>query len=119
MLTETQINKIGRAKVAGRGVDLRLSKTQLSKQGGFGPFAGSMLAGIAAPMIGKMLGFGQDGRGLQLSGTSVPGTAQGLQLPGTGCGLQLPGTSVPSTRRGRGKKKNGRILWALPALLKS
>ena len=64
MLTVTQINKIGRAKVAGRGVDLRLSKTQLSKQGGFGPFAGSMLAGIAAPMIGKMLGFGRDGRGL-------------------------------------------------------
>ena len=63
MLTATQINKIGRAKAAGRGVDLRLSKTQLSKQGGFGPFAGSMLAGIAAPMIGKMLGFGQGGRG--------------------------------------------------------
>ena len=109
MLTVTQINKIGRAKAAGRGVDLNLSKTQLSKQGGFGPFTGSMLAGIAGPMIGKMLGFGQDGRGLQLSGTgqglqlpgtSVPRTGRGLQLPGTGRGLQLPGT-----RRGRGKKR--------------
>ena len=95
MLTATQINKIGRAKAAGRGVDLRLSKTQLGKQGGFGPFAASMLAGIAAPMIGKMLGFRQDGRRLQL-----PGTGRGLQLPGTGHGLQLPGTSVPGTGRG-------------------
>ena len=109
MLTATQVNKIGRAKAAGRGVDLRLSKTQLCKKGGFGPFAGSMLAGIAAPIIGKMLGFGQDGRGLQLPGTgrglqlpgtSVPITGRGLHLPGTGRGLQLPGT-----RRRRGKKK--------------
>ena len=82
------------------GVDLRLSKTQLSKQGGFGPFADSMLAGSAAPLIGKMLGFGQDGRGQQLPGTSVPRTGRGLQLPGTGRRLQLPGT-----RRGRGKKE--------------
>ena len=129
MFTVTQINKIGRAKAAGRGVDLRLSKTQLSNQGGFGPFAGSMLAGIAAPMIGKMLGFGKDGRrlqlpgtgrGLQLPGTSAPRTGWGLQLPGTGRGLQLPGTGhglqLPAPRRCRGKKKNGGILWALPAL---
>ena len=79
-----------------------------------------MLAGIAALMIGKMLGFGQDGRGLQLPGTSVPRTGPGLQLPGTGRGLQLPGTGrglkLPGTRRGRGEKKNGGILWALPAL---
>ena len=95
--------QIGRAKAARRGVDQRLSKTQLSKQGGFGPFAGSMLAGIAAPMIGKWLGFGQDGRGLQLPGTSVPRTGLGLQLP------------RPGTKRGRGgKKENGGILWALP-----
>ena len=122
MLRVTQINKIGRVKAAGRGVDLRLSKTELSKQGGFGPFTGSMLAGIAAPMIGKMLGFGQDGRGLQLPGTSVPRTGRGLQLPGTGRGLQLPGTGrglqLPGTRRGRGEEKNGGILWALPAILK-
>ena len=109
MLTVTRINKIGRAKAAGRGVDLRLSKTQLCKKGGFGPFAGSMLVSIAAPMIGKMLGFGQDGRELQLPGTSVPKTDRGLQLPGTGRGLQLPGTGrglqLPGTRRGRGGKK--------------
>ena len=61
----------------------------------FGPFAGNMLAGIAALMIGKMLGFGQGGKGLQL-----PGTGRGLQLPGTGRGLQLPGT-----RQGKEKKE--------------
>ena len=72
-----------------------------------------MLVSIAAPMIGKMLGFGQDGRGLQLPGISVPRTGLGLHLPGTGRGLQLPGT-----RRGRGEKKNSGILWALPVLLK-
>ena len=67
-----------------------------------------------------MLGFGQGGRELKLSGTG-----RGLQLPGAGRGLQLPGTSVPGTggglelpgtRRGRGTKKNGGFLSALPAL---
>ena len=57
MFTVTQINMIGRAKAEGRGIDLRLSNTQLSKQGGFGLFAGSMLAGLAAPMIRKILDF--------------------------------------------------------------
>ena len=56
-----------------------------------------------------MLGYGQDGRGLQLPGTSVPRTGRGLQLPGTGRGLQLPGKGrglqLPETRRGRGGKK--------------
>ena len=71
-----------------------------------------MLAGIAALMIGKMLGFGQDGRGQQLPGTSVPRTGRGLQLRGTGHGIQLPGTGrglqLPGTRRGRGGKKERR-----------
>ena len=98
MLTATQINKVQKAKAARRGVDIKLSKSQLSKQGGLGPFAASMLAGIAAPMIGKMFGFGRTGKG--------------MQLPGTGRGLQLPGT-----RRGRGgEKKNGGLLWMLPKL---
>lgn len=112
MLTATQINRVRRAKAAGRGVDLRLSKTQLSKQGGLGPLAASMLAGIAAPMIGKMFGFGHNG-----AGTAA---GRGMQLPGTGRGLQLPGT-----KRGRGRgrpkkkvKKDGGFLWMLPALLK-
>lgn len=86
MLTKTQIKKIARAKASGKGVDIKLSKTQTGKQGGLGPFAASMLAGIAAPMIGKMFGFGQQGNGMVLPGSR-------------GRGLQLPGT-----RRGRGKK---------------
>ena len=78
-LTTTQVKNIRRATVAGCGVDLSLSKTQLSKQGGLGLSDGSMLAGIAAPMIGKMIGLGQGGWGLQL-----PGIGRGLQLSGTG-----------------------------------
>ena len=102
MLKVTQINKIGRAKAAGRGVDLRLSKTHLSKQGGFSPFAGRMLAGgIAALVIGKLLGFGQDGRGLQLPGTSVPKTGLGLQLPGT-----WPWASAPRNRQWASTPRN-------------
>ena len=85
MLTKTQINKIARAKASGKGVDIKLSKTQIGKQGGLGPFAASMFAGIAAPTIGKMFGFGQQGKGMVLPGSR-------------GRGLQLPGT-----RRGEGK----------------
>ncbi len=84
MLTKTQITRIRKAKPQGRGVDVKLSKTQMSKQGGF---LGALAAGLAAPMIGKMFGLGQ---------------GKGLQLPGTGRGLQLPGT-----RRGKGKKRAG------------
>lgn len=94
MLTKTQINKITRAKASGKGVDIKLSKTQIGKQGGFGPLAGSLLAGIAAPMIGKLFGLGQQGNGMVLPGSR-------------GRGLQLPGT-----RRGLGKK-NGGFLWKL------
>ncbi len=99
MLTKTQLTRIRTAKTAGRGVDVKLSKTQTGRQGGF---IGALAAGLAAPMIGKMFGFGH----------RWAGTGRGLQLPGTGRGLQLPGT-----RRGKGKKKGG-FLWALPALLR-
>ena len=84
-----QQNRMSKKLRDRRGVDLRLSKSPLGKQDGFGPFAGSMLVGIPALMIGKMLGFGQGGRGLQFSGT----------------------------RRGRGKNNRG-ILWTLPTLVK-
>ena len=52
-------------------------------------------------MTGKMLGFGQDDRRLQL-----PGTGRGLQLPGTDLGLQL---SV--TGRGREKKLPNSVVF--------
>lgn len=108
MLTRTQLNHIAKAKRAQKGADIKMSKAQITKQGGF---LGALAAGLAAPMIGKMFGFG---RGMQLPGTRRRG--RGLQLPGTGRGLQLPGT-----KRGRGpanKKKQGGLLWMLPALLK-
>ena len=76
MLTESQIKRIEK----GKGMDLILSATQMKKQGGF---VGAILAGLAAPLIGKVLGFGQ-GKGLVL-----PGTGKGLVLPGTGSGIKI------------------------------
>ena len=34
-LTSRQINKINKARMSGHGVDIKFSKTQLKKQGGF------------------------------------------------------------------------------------
>ena len=75
MLKELQIKRIKK----GKGRDLKLSATQMKKQGGF---VGAILAGLAAPLIGKVLGFGQ-GKGLVLLGTG-----KGLVLPGTGSGIK-------------------------------
>ena len=102
MLTATQIYKIRRAKAAGQGVDLSLSNTKLSSRGGFGPFAGSMLAGIVVPMIGTVLCFWARWPGATASWFWLWASASwdrlGLQRqrkplpPGTVLGLQLPGT---------------------------
>jgi len=79
LLTKSQINRIETNRRKGVGMDLKLSATQLKKQGGF---LGALLAGLAAPMIGKVLGLGtkKNARGLRLPGTK---RAQGLRLPGS------------------------------------
>lgn len=115
LLTSTQVAKIERSKRKGVGLDLKLSKTQLSKQGGFGPIAGSLLAGIAAPMIAKLFGFGKKGGApgnwrpidpypdkkqqrdeleQNLKNMFNKKKARGLRLPGTrqARGLRMPGT---------------------------
>lgn len=61
LLTKTQINKIQKSQRNGVGMDLKLSATQLQKQGGF---LGALAAGLLAPVIGKMVGLG-----VQLPGT--------------------------------------------------
>ena len=71
-LTNTQIKKINLAKAKDSGVTLKLSKLQISKQGGF---LGTLLAGLAGSLLPALLG----GKGLVLPGTN--GT--GLVLPGT------------------------------------
>ena len=71
-LTKTQVNKVNDAKAKGSGVTLKLSKLQISKQGGF---IGTLLAGLAGSLLPSLLG----GKGLVLSGSK----GKGLMLPGT------------------------------------
>ena len=71
-LTKTQVNKISDAKAKGSGVTLKLSKLQISKQGGF---IGTLLAGLAGSLLPSLLG----GKGLVLPGSK----GKGLMLPGT------------------------------------
>ena len=71
-LTKTQVKKINDAKARGTGVTLNLSKSQISKQGGF---IGTLLAGLAGSLLPSLLG----GKGLVLPGTK----GKGLVLPGS------------------------------------
>ena len=71
-LTKTQVNKINDAKAKGSGVTLKLSKLQISKQGGF---IGTLLAGLAGSLLPSLLG----GKGLVLPGSK----GKGLMSPGT------------------------------------
>ena len=71
-LTKTQVNKINDAKAKGSGVTLKLSKLQISKQGGF---IGTLLAGLAGSLLPSLLG----GKGIVLPGSK----GKGLMLPGT------------------------------------
>ena len=71
-LTKTQVDKINDAKAKGSGVTLKLSKLQISKQGGF---IGTLLAGLAGSLLPSLLG----GKGLVLPGSK----GKGLMLPGT------------------------------------
>ena len=71
-LTKTQVNKINDAKAKGSGVTLKLSKLQISKQGGF---IGTLLAGLAGSLLPSLLG----GKGLVLPGSE----GKGFMLPGT------------------------------------
>ena len=71
-LTKTQVNKMNDAKAKGSGVTLKLSKLQISKQGGF---IGTLLAGLAGSLLPSLLG----GKGLVFPGSK----GKGLMLPGT------------------------------------
>ena len=71
-LTKTQVNKMNDAKAKGSGVTLKLSKLQISKQGGF---IGTLLAGLAGSLLPSLLG----GKGLALPGSK----GKGFTLPGT------------------------------------
>ena len=52
LLTSQQINKINKAKASGNGIELKFSKTQLQKQGGF--LSGLLNLGkIVLPFLAK------------------------------------------------------------------
>ena len=86
LLTNRQVTKIKKSKQKGVGMDLKLSSTQLKKQGGF---LGALAAGLLAPALGKMIGLGNTGEGLQLPGTR---RGRGVKKDQKGKGLRLPGT---------------------------
>lgn len=99
LLTKTQINKIQKSQRLGVGMDLKLSASQMKKQGGF---LGALAAGLAAPLIGKFLGMG-NGKGMMLPGANsvAIGTKRGRGRPKKtsenhllpqGKGLRLPGS---------------------------
>ena len=52
-LTKTQVKQINDAKARNSGVSLKLSKAQISKQGGF---LGTLLAGLAGSLLPSLLG---------------------------------------------------------------
>lgn len=74
-LTKSQVKKVREAKAKGLGVILKLSKFQISKQGGF---IGTLLAGLAGSLLPALLG-GTKGNGMVLPGTK----GKGMVLPGT------------------------------------
>ena len=79
-LTKTQVKQINDAKARNSGVSLKLSKAQISKQGGF---LGTLLAGLAGSLLPSLLG----GKGLMLPGTR--GTPYYFDKPVLGKGLLL------------------------------
>ena len=78
MLTNSQINKILKGKREGKAVDIKLSKTQLQKSGGFLPLLAALApaalkgitSGAAAYLGSKGLAklFGKKGSGIYLQG---------------------------------------------------
>lgn len=81
-LTKTQVKQINNAKAKNSGVTLKLSKAQISKQGGF---LGTLLAGLAGSLLPSLLG----GKGLLLPGTKGKGTPYYFDKPVLGKGLLL------------------------------
>ena len=91
-LTKAQVKQVKNAKVKNCGVTLKLSKLQISKQGGF---LGTLLAGLAGSLLPSLLG----GKGLVLPctkgkgfippGTLAQGTSYYFDKPVFGKGLIL------------------------------
>jgi hypothetical protein len=107
MLTQLQRNRIAKAIAANKGVQITLSKTQLTKQGGFLPFLLPLIAAAKAAIFPALAGVAK---------AAIPALAttavSSLVNKNNGSGLVLPGT-IPrgrglGTRKTVSKKGNGR-----------
>ena len=93
LITPQQLAKINKAKLQKKGVQLKFSKTQLSKQGGFLPFLAAAIPALIA--AGKAAALGAAGAA---GAAAVKGIVDAVQkgkglkiLPKRGKGLFLPG----------------------------
>ena len=94
MITAGQQAKINKAKLQKKGVQLKFSKTQLSKQGGFLPFLAAAIPALVA--AGKAAALGAAGAAGASGVKAIVDAAQkgrGFKiLPKRGKGIFLPGT---------------------------
>jgi hypothetical protein len=93
LVTHQQLAKINKAKLQKKGVELKFSKTQLSKQGGFLPFLAAAIPALVA--AGKAAALGAVGAAGASAVKGIVDAAQkgkGLKiLPKRGKGIFLPG----------------------------
>jgi len=94
MITSGQQAKINKAKLQKKGVELKFSKTQLSKQGGILPFLAAAIPALVA--AGKAAALGAAGAAGASGVKAIVDAAQkgrGFKiLPKRGKGIFLPGT---------------------------
>jgi hypothetical protein len=96
MLTNSQINHILQNKRQNKGVEIKLSKTQLEKNGGFLPLLLG-LASAAAPFIARAaatgaLGYAGNKIAQKVMGKGTTKKGSGIRLPGKkGSGIYLSG----------------------------
>jgi hypothetical protein len=93
LITSQQQTKINKAKLQKKGIELKFSKTQLSKQGGFLPFLAAAIPALVA--AGKAAALGAVGAA---GASAVKGIVDATQrgkglkiLPKRGKGIFLPG----------------------------
>ena len=90
LITPQQLTKINKAKLQKKGVQLKLSKSQLSKQGGFLPFLAAAIPALIA--AGKAAALGAAGAA---GAAGVKGIVDAVQR---GKGLKV----LPKKAAGRG-----------------
>jgi len=93
LVTSQQQEKINKAKLQKKGVELKFSKTQLSKQGGFLPFLAAAIPALIAAGKAAALGAATAAGASAMKGiVDAAQKGKGLKiLPKRGKGIFLPG----------------------------